>query len=89
MLSADFAVSSPASPPVPWSVINAHRLRAAMHTHVSICSQIVMAALVIVLAFFFMPVNESAEMPIMRVSSSTAFTWKLGAHGAACGLLGC
>ena len=30
--------------------------------------QIVMAALVVVLAFFFMPASESAEMPIMRVS---------------------
>ena len=30
-----------------------------------------MAALVVVLAFFFMPANESAEMPIMRVSIAT------------------
>jgi len=34
----------------------------------SALAQIVMAALVVVLAFFFMPANESAEMPIMRVS---------------------
>jgi len=34
----------------------------------SALAQTMMAALVIVLAFFFMPVNESAEMPMMRVS---------------------
>ena len=31
-----------------------------------------MVALVVVLAFFFMPANERAEMPIMRVSVAAA-----------------
>ncbi len=35
-------------------------------------AQVVMAALVVVLAFFFMPANGRAEMPIMRVSLPAA-----------------
>lgn len=36
-------------------------------------AQIVMAALVVVLAFFFMPASENAETPFMRVSMVTAW----------------